>query len=99
MRVQEYEPIKDRLTPLGKFLRVSGVAKFYHNGDGASFIWRWWHPLSWIFVPIVFLLYGFFEGFPTAWMEREDLGIGYPKWAKDDPSSIVWDGQEDDKSV
>lgn len=71
--------IEEKLKPLGLLIRRTGAAKFFHNGDGTGFLWRWWHPLAWVMVPLLIVLQVLIEGIPEMWRSRSDLGLRLPR--------------------
>jgi succinate dehydrogenase hydrophobic anchor subunit len=44
-----------KLTPAGKIIWSLKVARFWHDGDGTSFLWNLWNPLSWPAILIIFV--------------------------------------------
>lgn len=60
---------------LAKFLYYTGTTKIYHNGDGLGFIWRWYHPLTWVLAPLFILITILLYGFLKSWNRRENLGL------------------------
>lgn len=83
----------EKLGPLGRGIRRTGAASFYHNGDGAGFVWRWWHPLSWVLAPLFFLLHCGACGVPDAWRYRHETGLRMDPWFIKNPSHLEWDQQ------
>lgn len=52
-----------QLTPLGRFMRMVGAVRVYRIGDTApGFVFRWWHPLSWVAWLIVLQVCGWTGG-------------------------------------
>lgn len=89
--MSQWQDIPAKLTPIGKALRASRAARFYHNGDGAGFVWRWWHPVTWVFAPLTFIVACFLEGAPAAWQNRHEVGFGMDPWFRDHPERLEWD--------
>lgn len=79
-----------KLTPIGKIMRITGVARFYRDGNGARFIWRWWHPLSWILAPLFVVVSVVLDGIFDTWRYRHDIGIGMKPWFKERPAELRW---------
>jgi len=50
------------LSPVGRFLVAVKAIRLYTDGNGTSFIWRWYHPLTWVLVPIALILGSFLLG-------------------------------------
>ena len=48
--------LKKKLSPIGKILYYTKTARFYHDGDGCGFLWRWCNPLTYIFLPVLVLI-------------------------------------------
>lgn len=78
------------LNRLGRAINATGAMKRYRDGDTEGFVWRWWHPLSWISAPLLFIFYGFVSGFPEAWRYRHDVGLRMKPWFKDNPDRLDW---------
>lgn len=57
------QQFKSKLTTYGKFIYYSRMARFWKDGDTASFLWNWWNPLTILLIVILFipiiLAYGF----------------------------------------
>lgn len=85
------KPMREKVSPIGRAIGLLRAARFYHNGDGASFVWRWWHPVSWMLAPLMFLLHCVSEGVPNAWRWREDSGIRLSPWFVLHPEKIEWE--------
>lgn len=85
------ESMNDKLNFIGKALRNLYIAKFYHNGDGAGFIWNWFNPLSWIVSPLLFIIYIFVEGYPKTIKNKHDIGFGMDPYFVEHPDEIEWD--------
>jgi hypothetical protein len=81
---------KREMKILGKFLYYSGSAKFYYDGDGLGFVWRWYHPFAWIFVPLLFSIQALLVGVPNTWKYRHGLGIGMNPFFKKNPEKLMW---------
>lgn len=67
--------LKDRLSRAGRVIYATGAISLAPDGDTVSFAWRWWHPLSWVLGPTMFIIAGLLAGFPRAWRDRRDLGF------------------------
>lgn len=78
------------LTPAGHLIRMLGAARFYRNGSGAGFVWRWWHPMTWVFAPSSFIASVIISGFPETWRYRHEIGIGMNPWFKERPDELKW---------
>lgn len=83
--------MREKITPVGAFIRASKAGRFYHNGDGAGFVWRWWHPLSWVGAPLMFLALCIAEGVPCAWRWRQDAGLRLSPWFVMNPERLEWE--------
>lgn len=81
----------DKLSPFGRLLWSSGAARFYHNGDGAGFVWRWWHPLAWVCAPLFFVTLCLVDGVPGAWRWRQDAGLRLAPWFVIHPDRLEWE--------
>lgn len=80
-----------KLAPIGRLIRSTGAARFYHDGDGAGFVWRWWHPLTWVLAPLGLVAMCAITGVPEAWRYRHDIGLGMKPWFKDNPDRLEWE--------
>jgi hypothetical protein len=74
------------ITFMGKILVKGKVITAWKDGDTVSFLWNWWNPVSWLFVPVLVLYIfissgiagvldcGFEEGFTLSdyWKENKD---------------------------
>lgn len=78
------------LTALGRLIRMLGAARFYRDGSGAGFVWRWWHPLAWVIAPLSFVASVAVAGFPDTWRYRHEIGIGMKPWFKERPEDLRW---------
>jgi len=83
--------MNDKLAPVGRLIRAVGAARFYHDGDAAGFVWRWWHPLSWVCAPLMFLALCVADGVPSAWKWREDAGLRMSRWFTLHPEKLEWE--------
>lgn len=83
--------MRDKLAPLGVIIWLTGAARFYHDGDGAGFVWRWWHPLAWLSAPIFFMLFCAASGVPSAWLNRHEAGFCVSPWFRENPSRLDWE--------
>jgi hypothetical protein len=63
------------LNRIGRAIKATGAMKCWKDGDGVAFIWRWWHPLSWVLIPLMLIASVLFSGIPETWNYREDLGL------------------------
>jgi len=75
---------------LGKLFAYLYVIRVYKDGDGYGFVWRFWNPVSWLFAPLLFLIAGFLEGYPTAYRNRCDYGFGINPYFIDNPNELEW---------
>ncbi len=75
---------------LVKLIDALGAMRWFKDGHSASFVWRWYHPLSWIFGPLLFVLNIFSEGFPKTWKYRHDLGFGLSPFWQARKKDILW---------
>lgn len=89
--VKRGKSMSEKLSPIGRLIRLCGAARFYHNGDGAGFVWRWWHPLSWVGAPLLLLLLCVTEGAPSAWRWRQDVGLRLEPWFVLHPEKLEWE--------
>lgn len=78
------------LKPVGRFLAKTGSAKIYANGDSVGFVWRWWHPLSWVFAPTAIIISILMQGIPETLVDRHHLGFGLSPWLKANPDQLHW---------
>ena len=85
----------DRLTPLGRVIRLLGAARFYHNGDAIFLVWRWWHPVAWFLAALFFTLSAIIEGVPRTCRQREDIGFRVNPYFRRHPEELDWIGRED----
>ena len=94
MKIKQNRTIKDKLTPFGKCLRTTGACRFYHNGDGAGFVWKWWHPVAWVLAPILFVILCILEGVPEAIKSRRDIGFKMDPYFIKNPDRLIWEEDE-----
>ena len=80
----------NRLTLFGKFFYYTKAARFYYDGDGLGFIWNWWNPISWICLPVFFIVHILFTGIPETFKYKHDLGIGMNPHFKQYPEHLEW---------
>lgn len=91
--IRPIRPMNKKLTPIGRALRFIGVCKFYHDGDGAGFVWRWWHPAAWVLAPLAFCGGVLAQGFSESLKYKHHLGFGLgPYWCSR-KAEIKWDGK------
>jgi hypothetical protein len=88
MEREDHEYHKKNFTIIGKILYFSYAFGFYTDGDGLQMYGRWWHPLAWIFVPHAFIIYAIIDGFPAAWRNKHEVGIGIKPWFKERPEDF-----------
>ena len=79
-----------RMRFAGKFIYFLGAAKFYYNGDTLGYVWRWWHPLSWLLLPVFFVISVLIVGFPETVKYKHDLGIDIAPFFKQNPEQLEW---------
>jgi hypothetical protein len=48
MAPDDRERFRRGLTPLGRLLRLTGCVRFFRDGDGFGYVFRPWHPVSWM---------------------------------------------------
>lgn len=84
-------PMWDKLTPVGRAIYMTRSGRFYHDGCGGGFVWRWWHPLSWILAPILFLILCLMVGVPEAWLDRHEIGLRMKPWFVTHPDRLEWE--------
>jgi len=65
-----------------KILKNIGAITIWRDGNGISFIWRWWHPVTWFFVPLLFIANVFLEGLPNTWKYKDSIGLGLSNYWK-----------------
>ena len=87
---KRHRPMRSKLSPVGRVIYWTGAARFYHNGDGAGFIWRWWHPLAWIVAPLGFIASVVMVGLPETWSDKHALGFGMNPYFVKHPDKLVW---------
>ena len=85
------KPIREKLSPVGLALYATGASRFYHDGDTAGFVWRWWHPLSWIAAPTLLVISAFMFGVPAAWRDRHLIGLRMNPWFVQHPDRLQWE--------
>lgn len=78
------------LTPIGKFLWRFYMMEIYENGNSIGMIWNWWNPISWVLASISFIVFGLYDGFPTAWKNRNEIGIGVHPYFVKNPKQLKW---------
>ncbi|WP_139975805.1 hypothetical protein [Ochrobactrum sp. CGA5] len=86
--------IGDKLSRFRKIIRATGACRFYHNGDGAGLVWRWWHPVAWIWAPFSFLLLCVVAGVPEAIRCRHEIGFGMDPYFIKHPDKLIWESDE-----
>ena len=79
-----------RMTPLGRVLYHTGCMRMYHDGDGVGWVWRWYHPLVWVFAPLAFILSVVNAGYPITWKDRHELGFGMNPYFVEHPEELIW---------
>lgn len=79
-----------KVSLFGKIMYYTGSIRYYYNGDGLGMVWRYWHPLAWVFIPVLFILLGFLEGFPRTWERKSDMGIGLDPYFEKNPEKLEW---------
>jgi hypothetical protein len=62
----------------------------YENGDGVGFLWRWWHPATWLLAPLLIIASVLAEGVPTTWRDRHQLGLRMNPWFVEHPERLKW---------
>ena len=67
---------------LGYAIYCTGCWKAWKNGNGSAFVWRWWHPLTWVLVPIVVVAAVLTIGIPETIKDRASLGLGISDYWK-----------------
>lgn len=71
-------------------LYFSKAMRFFKDGDGLGVLWRWWHPLTWLLAPLIFLLSCVMVGVPEAYKNRHEIGFGLSSFWKENKDKIEW---------
>jgi hypothetical protein len=50
------------LSRIGKLLILMRVVRAYHNGDGLSFVWRYWNPIAYVFIALYIIIFILLDG-------------------------------------
>ena len=66
------------------------MIRVWYDGDGLSYTFNYWHPLSWILIPILVILTISIEGSRNTFKYKEDLGIGLSKYWKEHKNERVF---------
>lgn len=66
---------KATLAPIGKVLYYGKFARFYKNGDGSSFIWNYWNPLSWPVILLAVIASILITGIPETFAYPHEIGL------------------------
>lgn len=80
----------NNLTNFIKLLRSFKVIYLYKDGDTFGFVWNWWNPISWFFVPILVILNIFLYGYTDTMKYKHELGIGMKPFFKENPDKLEW---------
>jgi hypothetical protein len=40
------------ITPIGRFMVKSRTVRMWRDGSGTKILVNWWHPLTWIWIPV-----------------------------------------------
>ena len=78
------------MNPFGKLLMMLYIVRVYRNGDGFSFVWRFWNPLSWVLAPIAFLGCAYSEGVPYTLEYKHEIGFGIDPYFIKHPEQLEW---------
>lgn len=81
---------KSPFSAFGRIIVQTGMFRLYKNGGSFGFLVRWWHPLSWIYAPLVFIASVLFVGFPETWKDRHDIGFRMNPWFVKNPDRLEW---------
>lgn len=73
-----------------RLLIKSRTFLIYRNGDGYGFVFRWWHPVSWIALPIMFVASVYAFGYYSVVEYPHELGIGIDPWFEKNPDQLHW---------
>lgn len=77
--------LKD-VAPLGKVFWWLGAMRLYRNGDwSVAPLWRWWHPLTWLFFPVAVVACGFMES-----RVQDAMPFRLPKHYRDGSYPLEW---------
>jgi hypothetical protein len=49
------KPARGKLTRTGRYMNRMMLGRFWHDGDGVSFLWNLWNPLTYPVVVICFV--------------------------------------------
>lgn len=77
-----------RLSKVGKLLILLRVVRAYHNGDGFSFVWRYWNPIAYVFIPLYIIVFILLEGIPK--ITLSDCLLTIEPFFKDHPGQFEW---------
>jgi hypothetical protein len=59
--------VHHNMTPIGIFMWLSGCTRLHADGDIATFVCRWWHPLTWLLMAALLI--------PCALMGKKLLSV------------------------
>lgn len=80
----------DELLPLTRLCYMLGAIRIYKNGDATGVLWRYWHPLTWLMIPCLFVIATVLYGVVTVSGELPELGITMGSYFKDNPDRLEW---------
>lgn len=69
-------------TKLGRCIMYLGMTTNWCDGDGIAMVFKWYHPLSWILVPVLVVGYVIVYGASELIAHPEDLGLGMNSYWK-----------------
>lgn len=78
------------MTPVGRAFWALRMVRIYKNGDTHGFVWRYWHPLVWVALPLLFVANALCYGIPETWKNKHELGVGMNPWFVKHPERLEW---------
>lgn len=73
-----------------KLLCAFKAIHLYKDGDTFGFVWNWWNPISWIFVPVLVILNIFLYGYIDTVKYKHELGIGMKPFFIKNTDKLEW---------
>ena len=78
------------MSTIAKTVRLLGMMREYENGNTTSFVWRFWHPLVWVVLPVVYLISILCYGVVEAFRYPHEMGMCVHPYFKKNGIPVKW---------
>lgn len=78
------------LRGFGRLLWALRAIRLYEDGSATGVLWNWWHPLTWIIVPLLVVFSVLAQGVPETIRYSHEIGLGMSPYFIEHPERLKW---------